>query len=315
MDWTRIDRIRSANRALVRELGLLNPRQTTAGISFTEGHLLIELDQNGTDYPGELARRLGLDKSTVSNLLSQMLKKGFVQAQTLSADRRKRAFQLTKIGKAKVEQCHSLGRQRVGQTLDFLQDSDSEKIIQAMELYGWALKKARLAEQIHIRPIQPEDDGVMESIIRDSLDHFGISGPGCAAADPELLRLHASYQGAKSTYLIVEGGGRILGGAGIAPLQGATTNIAELQKMYLLPESRGKGVGAMLMECCLDAARQRGFEFVYLETLKKLEQACTLYQRSGFEPCERMGNTGHHQAGLTMIKRLGPSQVSSRVSQ
>nr|WP_322619044.1 GNAT family N-acetyltransferase [Arenimonas daejeonensis] len=47
----------------------------------------------------------------------------------------------------------------------------------------------------------------------------------------------------------------MLGGGGVAPLDGGPEGVCELRKMYFLPELRGRGAGATLMAHCLDAAR------------------------------------------------------------
>ena len=64
--------------------------------------------------------------------------------------------------------------------------------------------------------------------------------------------------------------------------------------MYFLPEARGRGAGAALLERCLDAARGFGYATCYLETLARMDAARKLYRRFGFQQIDKpMGNTGH----------------------
>jgi len=43
--------------------------------------------------------------------------------------------------------------------------------------------------------------------------------------------------------------------------------------MYFLPEARGLGLGAKMMERCLQSAKDFGYEKCYLETMPYMEDA------------------------------------------
>lgn len=146
-----------------------------------------------------------------------------------------------------------------------------------------------------IRPIRPADDTPLADIIHAVLGEFGATGDGFAGADAEMASLSAAYAAPRHAYFVAEAAGQVIGGAGIAPLDGGDATTAELRKMYLLPTSRGHGVGARLMRACLDAARAAGFTRVYLETLESMTAARRLYQAHGFVPLDApLGDTGHH---------------------
>jgi len=55
--------------------------------------------------------------------------------------------------------------------------------------------------------------------------------------------------------------------------------------MYLLPEFQGLGLGRLLLEAALEAARHLGFAEMVLETNAKLEAARRMYERYGFAAC------------------------------
>jgi putative acetyltransferase len=44
------------------------------------------------------------------------------------------------------------------------------------------------------------------------------------------------YNKPKSVYYVVENNGKVVGSAGVAPLENEAATICELQKMYFLPE-------------------------------------------------------------------------------
>ena len=75
--------------------------------------------------------------------------------------------------------------------------------------------------------------------------------------------------------------------------------------MYLLPEARGKGYGRMLMEKCIETARELSYQKVYLETMPELKQALQLYAHFGFRYLDGpMGNSGHHGCDRWMIREI-----------
>ena len=161
------------------------------------------------------------------------------------------------------------------------------------------------AVDLLIRPITPADDPAVAAIIRTVMPEFGASGPGFAIHDPEVAHMSQAYSAPRSAYFVVEDQGRIAGGGGVAPLEGADPGTCELRKMYFLPSLRGRGVGAALMQRCLDAARGLGFRQCYLETLTGMDAAQKLYERSGFRRIPGpMGSTGHFGCNTFYLRDL-----------
>ncbi len=156
-----------------------------------------------------------------------------------------------------------------------------------------------------IRPITPEDNAAVAAIIRTVMPEFGADGPGFAIHDPEVDTMCLAYAQPRSSYFVVERDGRVIGGAGIAPLEGGDPDVCELRKMYFLPEARGIGAGTAMMQRCLDAAREHGFARCYLETLTGMDQAQALYLRSGFKQlCAPLGGTGHFSCDRFFLREL-----------
>lgn len=156
-----------------------------------------------------------------------------------------------------------------------------------------------------IRPITPDDDATVAAIIRTVMPEFGAGGAGFAIHDPEVDWMHRAYSAPRSTYFVVEIDGAVVGGGGVAPLEGGDADTCELRKMYFLPAARGIGAGAALMSRCLDSARGFGFSRCYLETLRGMDAAMKLYERSGFERLDApLGNTGHGGCNAFYSRRL-----------
>lgn len=140
-----------------------------------------------------------------------------------------------------------------------------------------------------IRTITPADDAALAAILRHNLRKFHLDIPGTAYFDPEVNHLSTFYlaQPDSRTYFVaVDQTGRVLGRAGLAkfaPMPGW----AELQKLYLDDDAKGRGLGRLLTQTVLDRAGQLGFRTVYLETHSNLQTAITLYEKMGFQPISR----------------------------
>ncbi|RYZ36466.1 MAG: GNAT family N-acetyltransferase [Myxococcaceae bacterium] len=151
-----------------------------------------------------------------------------------------------------------------------------------------------MSTDLTLRPIEARDDAAVAAVIRAVMPEFGADGPGFAIHDPEVDAMSAAYTRPRHAYFVVEQEGRVVGGGGIAPLDGGAPDVCELRKMYFLPQARGHGVGERLLRHCLEFARGAGYRQCYLETLAGMTQAQKLYQRLDFETlCAPMGRTGH----------------------
>ena len=158
---------------------------------------------------------------------------------------------------------------------------------------------------MHIRPIEPRDDARIAQIIRTVMPEFGATGSGFAINDPEVDWMSRAYAQPRCAYFVVEDGNSVLGGGGIAPLEGGDADTCELRKMYFLPQARGQGVGAAMMQRCLETARELGFRQCYLETLNGMDAAMRLYERSGFRRIHApMGDTGHGGCNTFYLREL-----------
>jgi putative acetyltransferase len=156
-----------------------------------------------------------------------------------------------------------------------------------------------------IRPITAADDAAVADIIRTVMPEFGAVGSGFAINDPEVDWMSRAYAEPRCAYFVVEQHGAIVGGAGVAPLSGGDADTCELRKMYFLPQARGQGAGAAMMQRCLQAARGFGFRRCYLETLGGMDAAMKLYERSGFQRIQApLGDTGHGSCNTFYLRAL-----------
>jgi putative acetyltransferase len=156
-----------------------------------------------------------------------------------------------------------------------------------------------------IRKIEQKDNAAVAELIRAVFDELNIPKVGTAYEDVYLDFMFEEYSKAQSAYFVVEHHGRVVGSAGVAPLENEAAAICELQKMYFLPETRGLGIGSAMMATCLQKAKEFGFEQCYLETMPFMLDAQKLYKKVGFKNIDApMGSTGHTSCPVWMLRDL-----------
>ncbi|MFD6435431.1 GNAT family N-acetyltransferase [Streptomyces venezuelae] len=99
--------------------------------------------------------------------------------------------------------------------------------------------------------------------------------------------------------LVARYGGEAAGSAGVRLLDAST---AELKRVFVREDMRGKGGAAVLLAAAEDAARALGAERVILDTRTDLVEARALYARHGYEETEPL--TERPYAEHWFVKKL-----------
>lgn len=161
-------------------------------------------------------------------------------------------------------------------------------------------------DNIIIRPIEPNDNQAIASIIRTALTEFGANKPGTVFYDDTTDHLYELFAAEpQSGYFIALQYGVIVGGAGYYPTEGLPIGTCELVKMYLNASVRGVGLGRKMIDFVLAEAKQKSYTQVYLETMPELKKAVKVYEQFGFSYLTGpMGNSGHNGCDIWMIKEL-----------
>ena len=175
--------------------------------------------------------------------------------------------------------------------------------------WGGPFKDANMPNDLlDIRPIEPGDVPALLTIIAGSRGEYGIADRGVELIEPADHALYETYQRQRTLYFVALLGGEVVGGAGVAPLAGADPLTCELQRMYLRPDARGRGIGDALLNRCLAAAKQFLYVRCYLETVEQMHAALEFYGRHGFRDLQApLGRTGHRHSDRWMIRPLRAS--------
>ena len=134
-----------------------------------------------------------------------------------------------------------------------------------------------------IRDWEGGDRTAAANVIKAVLAEYGLGWEvncgGCS--DQDAVEVEKHYLEAGGEFWVVERSGQIVGTGGYHPIPRGQKAV-EIRKMYLLPESRGYGLGRFLLAKLEQTAASRGFQEVWVETATVLKEAVRLYERNGY---------------------------------
>jgi putative acetyltransferase len=156
-----------------------------------------------------------------------------------------------------------------------------------------------------IRQVQKGDNLSLANMIRNVFEEYNAPKIGTVYSDPTTDALYELFQIQKAVLWVAEENKNILGCCGIFPTHGLPEHVAELVKFYLPKESRGKGIGKILMEKSIASAREFGYSSMYVESLPEYAKAVSIYEKQGFLKLKGpMGESGHTGCNIWMLKEL-----------
>ena len=101
----------------------------------------------------------------------------------------------------------------------------------------------------------------------------------------EIAKLEEKYGLPKGRIYLLYVDGKLAGCVGMKPSEPAD-RYAELKRLYVRPEFRGRNLGERMVRRIMEDARAEGYAFLRLDTLPGLKSALKLYRRLGFHEVE-----------------------------
>jgi len=162
-----------------------------------------------------------------------------------------------------------------------------------------------LKDEMIIRKIIADDNAKIALIIRKSLEEFNAVKQDTVYFDETTDHLYELFQKERSCYFVATINDEVIAGAGIFPTEALPPKTCELVKMYVSSVARGRGLGKILLQQCIDEAENNGFKKMYIETMPELTNAIEMYKKYGFNFIpSSLGNSGHSGCDLFMMKYL-----------
>lgn len=103
----------------------------------------------------------------------------------------------------------------------------------------------------------------------------------------EIAHLPGPYAPPDGALLLACKDGDVLG---CIALKRLAPGVAEIKRLYVVPQGRGLGVGRTLVAAILKEAAILGYREIKLDTLPHMTQAIALYRRAGFAPIAAYGS-------------------------
>lgn len=133
---------------------------------------------------------------------------------------------------------------------------------------------------IEVRPAVAEDIPAVVALVTTVLAEFGLTFGVGAETDAHLSHLPESYTDGGGMFWVAYVDGVLAGTCGVYPVEPPET--FELRKMYLVPTTRGLGLGTRFLDIAVEWTRAHGGKRLVLDTADQMTRAIAFYEANGF---------------------------------
>jgi putative acetyltransferase len=158
------------------------------------------------------------------------------------------------------------------------------------------------AEDVEIRLYEPPDQPGFAHLVATVLAEYGFKVDTRLEADLE--HPSTSYE---CIWVAVDNG-RVIGSVATRLVDDGKA--AELKRMYLQPQYRGRGLGRALLGHAIHWAKDRGCRYIVLDTASAMTAAQHLYESTGFARTGTRTETGAHDSRCEILYRLDLAPVA-----
>lgn len=273
--------VRAFNRFYTSVIGVLEEGVNKLPYSLTEGRVLYELGTQERLDVVDLRRRLNLDPGYLTRILGRLAEADLVTRERSRDDGRRQVVELTHAGKEQSAVLDQRSQHDIAELLDPLTRDDQRHLVASMRAIRGLMDPDRSAPaDVRLRDAEPGDLGwVVERNAVLYTEEYGWDQTYEALVARIVADFGESHDTARERLWIAEIDGRRVGCVFCVRLDDET---AKLRLLLVEPSARCHGVGARLVEACVDFARQAGYRRMVLWTNSVLVAARHVYERVGF---------------------------------
>ncbi|MEO1679087.1 MAG: bifunctional helix-turn-helix transcriptional regulator/GNAT family N-acetyltransferase [Pseudomonadota bacterium] len=283
-----VQAVRAASRELVRRWGFLGKGIAGTALTGSTVHAIIEIGRAEGLTAATLARRLSLEKSTVSRLIRGLVDRGLVREATSDSDGRAKPLHLTDAGRAVLSRVDRVADAQVADALTRLGPVAAAKAQAGLAAYAQALSPISPDPKIGLPGVEI-GSGYVPGLLGRAAEiaaswaaqnqPFGVAFETRVAADMAEFLPRADRPANGIWHARI--GGQIVGSVTIDG-EDLGDNVAHLRWFFVADGMRGAGIGQSLMAHAMAHCDAQGFREVRLWTLAGLDAARVLYERHGF---------------------------------
>ena len=140
--------LREQSRLLVRKLGLIERAGVECcGVTLPQCHALVETGRQGALSVNDLARLLGLDKSTVSKTVDKLVAIGLLMREVDPQDRRYVVLKLSAQGQTLYSSIEERMEDYFSTSLQAIPEEKREQVLESLALLADALPGTACCEK------------------------------------------------------------------------------------------------------------------------------------------------------------------------
>lgn len=302
--------VREFNRFYTRTIGVLGEGLLGGEISLSEARVLYEIANGDGLLAADLVKVLGVDFGYLSRILSLFEKRGWIKRERSESDARKSHLLLTAKGRKAFATLNQQARDEVAKLLEPLPLPQQQQL-QAHLRQVQSLLNVDSAPTVTLRTHRAGDMGwIIQRHGALYETEYGFNSEFEALVAEICAKFLREYDPAVERCWIAELGGVPVG---TIMLVRGTEGVAKLRLLLVEDSARGHGVGRLLVEACVNFARQAGYRSMTLWTQSHLSAARKLYQSVGFECVASEPHTSFGQSlqGETWTLSFDPTARST----
>ena len=283
-----VSAMRRFNRFFTRFVGALDADFLDSGMSLAEARILFEIAHREPCFAGDLQAELDLDAGFVSRVLRRFEGRAWIRRKRLNNDGRRRAIELTRLGRDQFKKLDSRQRREVEAILHRLGEPERLRLVAALKSTEHLLA-AKDTREFIVRAFRAGDMGLIAS--RQSILYREAYGWNTNIEINEgevTTNFLRNFKAGREQCWVAESDGCM---AGSIFLTDEGSGLSRLRLLYVEPAFQGHGIGDALVSRCVAFARSVGYERVTLWTHSILGTARRIYARHGFRIVETSEHT------------------------
>ncbi len=289
-----ISAVREFNRFYTARLGLLRRRHLDGEFSLTEARVLYEIGSSPDVTASVLGGNLGLDPGYMSRLLAMLAHRKLLRHKASKVDGREKLLSLTALGERNVGKMNEQAALQIHGMMEDLSQADRETVVSSLARVRSILSQT---EQRHLRIVRVMED---TQDAREILKEYYKAVDVVVRDKPRDIQ--RMIDGIASGIWLAYLGDEVVGCVVLRRL-GSIPKASECKRLYVKPSARGHGIADKMLDAQEEFARSAGVAWIYLDSYDDLKTAIALYERRGYERCDRYND--NPQATLFLRKRIG----------